>query len=300
MGDNQFDHSAGKPERRLGEYYRPPDIPRGTGGSIRWIFHAIALFLATALTQIGGLAFVLAQTIRLFRPVEPFLGLFVGLYIGLSLAALYVAPWFGREPLPCFASSETPLASASPMSCVLNRTYVTPDARAMVEALAIAVENEHPGTVTLTLDASFPFSDGFPLWPHLSHDDGEKVDIAFYYRDAGGGYAPGEVRSPLGYWAFEEPREGERRACVGWDGTSNYRWNMEFLQPLIRDDLVLDEARMRTALRWLARQGPRHGVDKVFIEPHLADRFGVSGYDDVIRFQGCRAARHDDHIHLQL
>lgn len=32
------------------------------------------------------------------------------------------------------------------------------------------------------LDANFPFKDGFPLLPHLSHDDGRKVDIAFMYR----------------------------------------------------------------------------------------------------------------------
>jgi murein endopeptidase len=39
-------------------------------------------------------------------------------------------------------------------------------------------------------------------------------------------------------------------------------------------------------------------VIKIFVEPPLATRFNLS--DPKIRFQGCRAARHDDHIHIQL
>jgi hypothetical protein len=36
----------------------------------------------------------------------------------------------------------------------------------------------------------------------------------------------------------------------------------------------------------------------VFVEPYLAARLGVTA--PAIRFQGCRAARHDDHIHFQV
>jgi hypothetical protein len=39
-------------------------------------------------------------------------------------------------------------------------------------------------------------------------------------------------------------------------------------------------------------------VGKVFVEPPPATRLGVAG--PKIRFQDCRAARHDDHIHVQL
>jgi hypothetical protein len=39
-------------------------------------------------------------------------------------------------------------------------------------------------------------------------------------------------------------------------------------------------------------------VAKIFVEPPLAAQLGLS--DPKIRFQGCRAARHDDHIHIQL
>ena len=70
---------------------------------------------------------------------------------------------------------------------------------------------------------------------------------------------------------------------------------MGWFQPLVRD-LPLDEARTRDAVRWLKSNLPEGG--RILIEPHLAERLGVAG--GKVRFQGCRAARHDDHIHIQL
>jgi hypothetical protein len=39
-------------------------------------------------------------------------------------------------------------------------------------------------------------------------------------------------------------------------------------------------------------------VSKVFIEPHLKNRLNLN--HSKIRFHGCRAVRHDDHIHFQI
>ncbi len=39
-------------------------------------------------------------------------------------------------------------------------------------------------------------------------------------------------------------------------------------------------------------------LQKLFIEPHLVKRLGLN--DSRIRFQGCRAVRHDDHVHIQI
>ena len=122
----------------------------------------------------------------------------------------------------------------------------------------------------------------------MSHDDGEKADLAFYYRDRAG-YLPGVTRSLIGYFAFEE---GPTNCPV--DTGLTLRWDMGWLQGLW-PDYTLDPPRMRFALRWL---GDEQRLGKIFIEPHLARRFDVSG--PRIRFQGCRAARHDDHIHIQL
>ena len=35
----------------------------------------------------------------------------------------------------------------------------------------------------------------------------------------------------------------------------------------------------------------------LLLEPYLAVRLGVAG--PMVRFQGCRAARHDDHVHVE-
>ena len=39
-------------------------------------------------------------------------------------------------------------------------------------------------------------------------------------------------------------------------------------------------------------------TQKVFIEPHLKSRMRLM--NPKIRFHGCRAVRHDDHIHYQI
>ncbi|MCX7358676.1 MAG: hypothetical protein NT015_11145 [Alphaproteobacteria bacterium] len=263
---------------------------------LRLGMHAGVIVLLTLLTQIGGATYGLALWLRpRFSWASTSLGLaglFVALYAVAWLPIGQIAALGGRKPLPCV---ERAGLSASVVSCVLHRNYVTPELFDVLTALAEDVARRYPGAKTRALDANFPFFDGVPLPPHLSHDDGEKVDLAFHYARRGAP-APGMLASPIGYWRFEQPRQGEPLPC----GTRSqgWRWNMEWFAPFTRRDLVLDEERTRYVLRWLAHTGAERGIGKVFVEPHLAQRLGVSG--DVIRFQGCRAARHDDHIHVQL
>jgi len=150
--------------------------------------------------------------------------------------------------------------------CAMNRHYVTPEMNAALKKFASDINEVHPGTQTRVLDASFPFFDGFPLIPHLSHDDGQKVDLAFYYTDDSGAYLPGKVRSPIGYFAFQDGPSDcpDRRLTL--------RWDMAWLQGFW-PDLGLDEARMRTALQLLGRD---KWIKKVLIEPHLQERLGIS------------------------
>ena len=54
--------------------------------------------------------------------------------------------------------------------------------------------------------------------------------------------------------------------------------------------------RLAFALAQTLLDDPRLG--RMLLEPHLDQRLGLS--DPRLRFQGCRAARHDDHIHIQL
>lgn len=237
--------------------------------------------MLTALTQLGGLAWLASRWFR--RPLLAF----VLLYAGVWGAVQVVAPLTGRVALPCRGEV---LRMQSPLYCALMRNFVTPDLRALAEDAAARVAKAHPGTVTLALDGSLPFVVGFPLLPHLSHDDGEKLDFALYYRDPEGTYAPGRTRSPLGYLAFESLDAPEDCPEV-W---LTMRWSLRWVQGLF-PPLALDEERTASLARALM-DDPR--TEKLFLEPPLAAKLGLS--DPKLRFQGCRAARHDDHIHVQL
>lgn len=245
----------------------------------RFLLHLPIIGLLTILTQLGGLAWLMAL------PFQRRLATFGLAYLGLSVTALWLAPHFGREPLPCF--SKAGLRMQSPLYCVLNRQYVVPDLKEVLTGLAAGMTDAFPDTQTLVLDANFPFFAGFPLLPHLSHDDGRKVDLAFYYQNEEG-YLPGVTRSPIGYFAFEPGPT----SCPATRLT--LRWDLDWLQPLW-PAYRPEPLRMRAALRGLDRD-PR--VAKIFLEQHLARSLDVAS--PKIRFQGCRAARHDDHIHLQL
>lgn len=243
--------------------------------------HLTVVVVLTGLTQLGGLAWLGALRFRQ-RLVA-----FVVIYTVIWGLAQGVAPWLGRVPIPCAGAV---LREQSVLSCVLMRNFVVRDMEAVAQEAARSVALSYPGTVTLALDGGFPFIAGFPLLPHLSHDDGEKLDFAFYYRDDGGHYLPGQTRSAIGYFAFETLQEPD--LCPpNW---LTLRWRLDWLQPAWRP-WSLEEERTAALARALLGD-PR--VGKVFVEPPLAKRLGLAG--DKLRFQGCRAARHDDHLHVQL
>ena len=251
---------------------------------LRVLGHAGVVTLLTILTQLGGIAWLLALLLSRLR-AGTFLALFLLIYGGFWIGARTAASEIGRVAIPCIDPGPGHVAALSPVYCAMNRSYVTLETAAVAEGLAEHMETRFPGTRTRVLDAGFPFLDGFPLLPHLSHDDGRKFDLALWYE--GGG-----TRSPIGYFAFEQPRAGDPQPC---DTVGPLRWNFARLQPHFPAK-PLDEARTAEALRWLSGNLPPDG--KVFLEPHLVRRLGVEAPN--VRFQGCRAARHDDHIHVQI
>jgi hypothetical protein len=156
---------------------------------MRLLIGALVLVILTLLTQVGGLIFLLAWAIVRFACPGSLQGwrrsasigaLFLALYVGVSL---FVVPaWAalaGRVPLPCHAGADRPFAAAHPLYCVLNRHYVDRRLVTLLTELSREVDRAHPGTLTLYLDGNFPFLDGFPLLPHLSHGDGRELDIAY-------------------------------------------------------------------------------------------------------------------------
>jgi hypothetical protein len=267
----------------------------------------VAVVLLTLLTQIGGLVLLLVwglsrlalpRAMGAWRRVAIHAVLFVVAYATISVLVVPpLAALGGRVPLPCRAQPDRAFAAGSVLLCALNRHYVVPDQVVLLNELSDAIERAFPGTTTLFLDANFPFLNGFPLLPHLSHGDGRKLDLAFYYADAEGRYLPAVARSPIGYWAFEQPSANDASPC-GARSWLSLRWDLNFLQDKF-PDRMLEQRRTSAALQWLLSEGARFKVDRIFIEPYLAARLGVQA-SPALGFQGCRAARHDDHIHVQI
>ncbi|MEM8687934.1 MAG: hypothetical protein AAGF81_11430 [Pseudomonadota bacterium] len=276
---------------------RAPDA----GQITRFALHAFVFVGLTLLTQLGGIAYAVAvlsvaHVANRGVAAASGLGLFLAAYALLHLAAERTAPLHGRVPLPCTTSADADLQIANRLYCLLNRHYVRPELLAVTKALSAHMAEKH-GAATVALDANFPFIDGFPLLPHLSHNDGRKLDLAFYYGDASGQYQRGLIPSPIGYWGFEAPKSGSDEPCKGRNDLLTLRWDMAWFQTRLRP-ARLDRERTAAALRWLSTEGKRQGVGKILLEPHLKQSLGLDS--DIIRFQGCRAARHDDHIHFQM
>lgn len=263
----------------------------------------LAVLVLTAITQFGGLFlwFCLPLLDLVFRKIAGSRGyrllsstcLFVLLYIGVSVAAIPpLAASFGRVPLPCGLGDRELLGPLTVWTCLLNRHYAARNAAETLLSTSAALSNSRPGMRVSYLDAGFPFFNWFPMFPHLSHRDGRKIDLALLYRDPEtGASVPGRAPSPIGYWGYAPPGPGASRPCAG--GESWLRWDFDWLQP-VWADLELDSESTAALLAGLARSP---AVTRILIEPHLKERLapGVPK----IRFQGCAAARHDDHMHIE-
>jgi hypothetical protein len=271
--------------------------------ALKYLGTAFLFVGLTTPTQVGGLAYLLGLAIGFIPPLRHY-GLWLRrTTVVLASAAIYVlmtaflvpalAQSTGRIRLPCSTHGDGLVVAATPLTSALNRGYVRPEVLALVEALGGEVAQRFPGSRVTTLEGNFPFLDGFPLLPHLSHRDGKKVDVAYFYFSGEESVAVAHGSpSRLGYFIYEQPRQGDPLPCAGrW---TPLRWNFEWFQPQ-PPKWRLDEQRTAWMLTWLKGQ---EQVSRIFIEPHLAQRLDVAG--GKVRFQGCQAARHDDHIHIEI
>jgi hypothetical protein len=250
----------------------------------------------TVLSQVGGLILLVCWHVcryRLFTDEARRWLAFVSsgaAYVAITLLLVPgLAALFGRVPMPLFASAEAPVAPRSLLYCLLNRHYVKPQVRDLVIDTARRMAEKYPGSHIHYMDGGFPYGPKFPLLPHLSHADGRKIDLSFCYH-SGGKYSLSP--SPLGYWVYEPPKPDEPAPYKG--KPSPFRWDMPFLQGVNRDR-KLDEKRTRDLLKTLLEQP---GTEKILLEIHLQERLKVS--HPRLRFQQRQAARHDDHLHLQV
>lgn len=190
----------------------------------------------------------------------------------------------GLVSLPC--DGKGPLQPVTKGYCLGHRHFVTPAVRASLVAAATAVAAKYPGAVVRYMEASWP-SGKKPMPPHLSHGDGREVDLAVFYEIPDGkDLANAPTRS--GYGGYEPPRSERERVCVGMKG---HHANPD---PPASRGWRLDAARTTELTRRLAAD---KRVRRIFLEPHLKARLGF-GREAKIRFAGCHAARHDDHLHV--
>ncbi len=263
---------------------------------------SIAFLALAAATHVGAIVLLIAVAVwraveRRFRPTAAVArmalrgSVFVALYAaGTAVVVPPLAAAAGRTALPCDIWQRRALAPSTIWTCILNRHYVAADVDRNLRRIADTLSRRDPGLRTGYLDAGFPFLDGFPMIPHLSHREGRDVDLSFQYADAATGAAR-PAPSPVGYWGYVQPRPGDPQPCR--ETASWFRWRMDWLQPLLGGGR-LDESATALLIKTLAESPD---VARIFLEPHLKVRLDL--HHPKIRFQGCRAARHDDHLHVE-
>lgn len=267
------------------------------------IFGALFFGLLTLLTQIGGLVWLLALLIVRLAPQRyrfRFAGSIAFFALYLLTVVLVVPPLArmgGRVPLPVFSNPQ--LQAENLFFALFNRHYVRPELRRALEDVAGQMQARHPGSVVWYMDANFPFIDGYPLEPHFSHKDGKKVDLAFYWNEAKSGTTTAGTPSPFGYGVCAEPLPGEYDYAEECENKGFWYISLDktLAEPFFdKNDYHFDATRTADLARLLAEHP---AIGKILIQPHLEKRLGLGRYDK-FRQQGCKAARHDDHFHVQL
>jgi hypothetical protein len=170
-----------------------------------------------------------------------------------------------------------------------NRTYVTKDAYETLQKFEQLLKSSSPNTPVYYMDAGFPFS-FTPMFPHLSHGDGRKIDIALQWQDVRH-HLLTSAPSPIGYFIYDGPKSFEPSPCSSYKKLS-MRWNMTWLQKY-RKNFHHTHSHINSILIECFLKA---GAKKILLEPHLKKRWGIN--HKRVKFQGCRAARHDDHMHV--
>lgn len=250
----------------------------------------------TVLTQIGGVVYLLSDL--LFSSKEKDSGMkqivaFVLLYlIATYLIVPSVAPNYGRVKI----EDNDHLKAHSFFYKLTNRNYVRPEMHEALQDIANDFEKKHENIQVVYLDAGFPFFENFPLFPHLSHNDGKKIDISLVYTDSEG-QLTNDKPSRTGYGVYEGPLDDEIDQIATCKDQG--KWQYDFPKYLSlgskQESLDFSARGTKDLVKSIVRN---KNVEKIFLEPHLVSRMNLSS--NKIRYHGCNAVRHDDHIHFQI
>jgi hypothetical protein len=258
--------------------------------------HLFIVVSLTVLTQVGGALYLasilLVKNRRQWNRIKQ-IGMFTVLYLLTTFVIVpNLAPIFGREKI----SDTEFLKARSLFYKVTNRNYVQPVLNKILGQIASDLDVVHPGIRMEYLDANFPFVNGFPLLPHLSHNDGKKIDVSFIYENTNGQLTNKKPsRSGYGYFVLPTVNEVNQTEHCKEDGYWQYDYSKYLTFGSINKDIVFSEVGTQTLAQLILKQ---NDIGKLFIEPHLKARLKLN--NEKVRFHGCRAVRHDDHIHFQL
>lgn len=257
----------------------------------------ILLFIfLTVISQIGGVVYfislVLYKRIRFQMPGKLALVFTILYLVSTFLIVPTISPWFGRQKI----DNNSYLKSASYITLLLNRNYVTPETNKFLNEVSNQLMHEKSKVQIRYLDACFPFIKGFPLLPHLSHNDGRKIDLSLVYEDETGAIVS-RGKSISGYGIFEDTRRNEFNQCKECleKGYFQYDYPKYLTLGSINSDLKFSERGTKELIGAILNN---KNLTKIFIEPHLKQRLKLD--DKRVRFHGCGAVRHDDHIHVQI
>jgi len=263
---------------------------------LKIILHIIIIALLTILTQIGGIIYLISLLVvkkKIKKRKLKRFGIFATLYlIATYLIVPNLAPTFGREKI-----KESEFVQAHSFFYKLaNRNYVKPALNKAISEIANNFEKRNRGIKLIYLDANFPFIDKFPLLPHLSHSDGKKIDISLVYENENG-QLTNKKPSVSGYGAYASPTEKEYNQISICKNKGNWQYDFPKYLTLgkINKDVKFSKKGTRELSNLIVQQNV---VGKLFIEPHLKQRMNLKS--GKVRFHGCQAVRHDDHIHFQL
>lgn len=258
-------------------------------------------FILTVITQTGGLIYLIWKAIAAifskqlgkYRFARSLGFPFLYLILNLTITPI-TANYFGRVALPVWETQG--LKPASLITCLMNRHYVSEDLEETALNSSGKLQAIFPTAQLLYFDANFPFFDGFPLLPHWSHSDGRKLDLAFIYKSNETSEIINDTPTHFGYGSFDSALSSERNTVQECLKRGYFQYSaLEYFTWFPTKLKVHREA--TSELIKILHYNPK--VEKIFIEPHLKQRWKLSRFPK-IRFHGCHAVRHDDHIHFQV
>lgn len=273
---------------------------------IRILKKVFFFLILTLFTQVGGVIYLLSSllySVFKFNKLNGYKEAFRRISFHLAVYLIFtffliptIAGLFGRVPLPIFSKNN--LGPRTVWTVILNRHYVRPLMRETALEISSEIGDKYPGIRINYFDANHPFYKGYPLFPHLSHNDGKKLDLGFIYNSSADDKLSSKTPSAIGYGISEEPRKGEyNRPFECAKDSKNWMYNfMHNIYPQGAKKYYTFSSSLNKELISLFVKNKK--ISKVLLEPHLKARLGLN--NNKVKQVQCGSVRHDDHFHIQI